>query len=72
MHKYYVTLHAKDGKKFYLIPLPQYELNQGLKSVKLESTSVEDRALWIDALNQVAADSEQAATNSKWMQAETE
>jgi hypothetical protein len=25
--KYYVTLHAKEDKKFYLIPLPQYELN---------------------------------------------
>ena len=22
MHKYYVTLNAKDDKKFYLIPLP--------------------------------------------------
>jgi hypothetical protein len=27
MHKYYVTLHSKDNKMFYLVPMPQYELN---------------------------------------------
>ena len=58
MHKYYVTLNAKDDKKFYLIPLPQYEINQALHTVRLVALSVEDRALWIDALNKVAADSE--------------
>jgi hypothetical protein len=58
MKKYYVTLHSKDKVKFFLVPLPQFELSQGLSSIKFIAGSVEDRAIWVDALNSVAADSE--------------
>ena len=60
MKKYYVTLSSKDKIKFFLVPLPQFEQSQGLSSVKLIAPSVEDRAIWVDNLNRVAADSEQA------------
>ena len=58
MQKYYVKLGLKEKDVFFLIPLPKYETMEGLTAIKLQAGSLEDRVLWMDVLNYVAAEPE--------------
>jgi hypothetical protein len=58
MQKYYVKLGLKEKDSFFLMPLPRYETKEGLKPIKLQASSLEDRVLWMDVLNYVAAEPE--------------